>query len=264
MRNRYLGDRAAESVVNGYTFVLKWCTVQAAQGEALLHLQQLRRSLRPPLPLVSSSSNSRQKEQQQQQQQAPGSRASWQWLQQQHQQSPAISNCVGLRNRRSFFIFILFCNLLCCSLALATASAVAAEVGRCGLPLGFSSAWQVLTTRRALGFEAACCLVASLPLLNLLGYNCYLIAKNLTTAEEFHRPYGDANPFSEGCKTNCLRFWCSRVAPRAVDFRGFVDADPPAREALFSPPASNWRQHVSLPQIQPEEVPATIAADKTS
>lgn len=48
------------------------------------------------------------------------------------------------------------------------------------------------------GAEAAFCGAASLPLLNLVGFNCYLIAKNLTTAEEFHQPYGSRNPFSEG------------------------------------------------------------------
>lgn len=55
------------------------------------------------------------------------------------------------------------------------------------------------------GAELAFCGAASLPLLNLVGFNCYLITENLTTAEEFHRPYGNRNPFSEGKqRTHCV------------------------------------------------------------
>ncbi|KAL8428803.1 hypothetical protein ACSSS7_006988 [Eimeria intestinalis] len=124
-----------------------------------------------------------------------------------------------------------------------------AEVARAGLPLGLSSIWLVLTTRRAVGFEAACCLTACLPLLNLLGFNGYLISQNLTTAEEFSRPYGDLNPFSEGCKTNCYRFWCSRVAPRAVDFRGLVETP------LETP---HWQQPLAAEEAGPRTVDPVV------
>ncbi|KAL8448617.1 hypothetical protein Emag_003932 [Eimeria magna] len=138
-------------------------------------------------------------------------------------------------NRRVFLLFLSACVCLSIALGVATACAAVAEIARAGLSLSLSSIWLVLTTRQAVGFEAACCLAACLPLLNLLGFNGYLISRNLTTAEEFNRPYGDLNPFSEGCKTNCYRFWCSRVAPRSVDFRGLVEAP------LQAPP---WQQPI--------------------
>ncbi|OEH77020.1 dhhc zinc finger domain-containing protein [Cyclospora cayetanensis] len=128
-----------------------------------------------------------------------------------------ISNCVGLRNRRPFFVFISFCTTLCITLAVSATLAAFAEMERAHLPSEFRSWWQILITRKALGAEVFICGLAAFPLLNLCGFNSFLITQNLTTAEEFRRPYGERNPFSAGWKLNCFRFWCTRTEPRALE-----------------------------------------------
>ncbi|KAL8273029.1 hypothetical protein Esti_003082 [Eimeria stiedai] len=176
---RTAGDRAKECVVNGCRLTLRWCSTC--------------QHYRPPRAKHCSICDN--------------------CVAAFDHHCPWVSNCVGLRNRRVFLLFLSACVCLSVSLGVGTAWAVMAEVARAGQPISLSSIWLVLTTRHAVGVEAAFCLAACLPLLNLLGVNGYLVSQNLTTAEEFSRPYGDLNPFSEGCKTNCYRFWCSPVGP---------------------------------------------------
>lgn len=156
---------------------------------------------------------------------------------------PWISNCVGLRNRRAFFVFLFICTSLTVALAAGTMLAVLAELDRAGLRLSFNSLWHILTTRKVLGALTAFCLIAGLPLLNLLAFNCYLIAKNLTTAEEFHQPYGNVNPFSQGWNKNCYLFWCSKTEPGCIDFRALA-------EETASGASSDWHCVVE-PQALP-------------
>lgn len=227
------GNRRKECVVNGQTILLKWCSTCKV--------------FRPPRAKHCFVCNN--------------------CVAAFDHHCPWISNCVGQRNRRSFLIFIFLCTSLSVALSIGTALAVKAEIERAQLALGLSSLWQILTTRKALGVEAAFSGIVSLPLLNLVGFNCYLIAKNLTTAEEFHQPYGNRNPFSEGWKRNCYLFWFSNPAPRAIDFRSFTDFF--SGSALATSDPLSWQPPLTSIPSQPidrfdtelaTEAPQTVAA----
>ncbi|KAG8143155.1 hypothetical protein E2320_000431 [Naja naja] len=111
---------------------------------------------------------------------------------------PWVGNCVGKRNYRFFYAFIL-------SLSFLTAFIFACVITHLAL------LWSIF---------------------GLSGFHTYLIASNLTTNEDLKGAWSNkrgsefANPYShKSVLTNCCAVLCGPFYPSLIDRRGFVQAD---------------------------------------
>ncbi|KAF2987611.1 hypothetical protein EK904_013441 [Melospiza melodia maxima] len=111
---------------------------------------------------------------------------------------PWVGNCVGKRNYRYFYAFIL-------SLSFLTAFIFACVVTHLTL------LWSIL---------------------GLSGFHTYLVASNLTTNEDIKGSWSNkrgsefANPYShKSILTNCCAVLCGPFYPSLIDRRGFVQPD---------------------------------------
>uniref|UniRef100_A0A3Q2GNX9 Palmitoyltransferase n=1 Tax=Cyprinodon variegatus TaxID=28743 RepID=A0A3Q2GNX9_CYPVA len=113
---------------------------------------------------------------------------------------PWVGNCVGRRNYRFFYMFIL-------SLSFLTIFIFAFVV------VCFFSVWSIV---------------------GLSGFHTYLISSNQTTNEDIKgswsskRGKDNYNPYSYGnIFTNCCAALCGPLPPSLIDRRGYVEADAP-------------------------------------
>ncbi|KAK4808858.1 hypothetical protein QYF61_003916 [Mycteria americana] len=111
---------------------------------------------------------------------------------------PWVGNCVGKRNYRYFYAFIL-------SLSFLTAFIFACVVTHLTL------LWSIL---------------------GLSGFHTYLVASNLTTNEDIKGSWSNkrgsefANPYShKSILTNCCAVLCGPFHPSLIDRRGFIQPD---------------------------------------
>ncbi|NXS51247.1 ZDH18 Palmitoyltransferase, partial [Brachypteracias leptosomus] len=139
---------------------------------------------------------------------------------------PWVGNCVGKRNYRYFYAFIL-------SLSFLTAFIFACVVTH-------------LTLREYHGSEGGCfldffsvtvlelviCFFSVWSILGLSGFHTYLVASNLTTNEDIKGSWSNkrgsefANPYShKSILTNCCAVLCGPFHPSLIDRRGFIQPD---------------------------------------
>eukprot|EP01069_Polyplicarium_translucidae_P013058 Polyplicarium_translucidae@DN737_c0_g1_i1.p1 len=121
---------------------------------------------------------------------------------------PWLSNCIGLRNYRYFFGFVvalsIFATLVFATDIAATVQIVASK----HLSFTFAHVSKELLVHPlmlVLLVVSGCILC---PLFNLSFFHCYLVSKNLTTGEEMRNMYRNRNPFSLGLITNCRQSLC--------------------------------------------------------
>ncbi|XP_034147842.1 palmitoyltransferase ZDHHC5 isoform X2 [Esox lucius] len=140
---------------------------------------------------------------------------------------PWVNNCIGRRNYRHFFLFLL--------------SLTVHIVGVFGFGLLF-----VLHHRHRLDTVHAAVTMASMcvaglffiPVAGLTGFHMVLVARGRTTNEQVTGKFrGGVNPFTNGCLRNVSHVLCSSQAPRYVGrLRGMptVEVQPP----FLRPPLS--------------------------
>ncbi|XP_059810665.1 palmitoyltransferase ZDHHC18a [Hypanus sabinus] len=111
---------------------------------------------------------------------------------------PWVGNCVGKRNYRFFYMFLL-------SLSFLTAFIFACVITHLTL------LWSIL---------------------GLSGFHTYLVASNLTTNEDIKGSWSSkhseesSNPYSyNSIITNCCAVLCGPMPPSLIDRRGFLDPD---------------------------------------
>lgn len=129
---------------------------------------------------------------------------------------PWVSNCVGLRNYRSFVCFVL--STFCLALyVFGIALFIAIRMGRQVAGFSLDSFLVDLASSRPslliLIIFTGCVLC---PLGNLVAFHCYLIVTNTTTNEEITALYSNKNPFSLGFVRNCKQFLCMPQEPTLV------------------------------------------------
>ncbi|CAH1799989.1 unnamed protein product, partial [Owenia fusiformis] len=140
---------------------------------------------------------------------------------------PWVGNCVGKRNYRYFYLFILSLSILCIYIF---ACVITHLVLRAQPPNNF------LIAMRESPASVIIIIVAFFSMwtvFGLCGYHSYLIAGANTTNEEIKgtfsskRNHENFNPYSQGgVFTNCMAIICGPIPPSLIDRRGFVIPDP--------------------------------------
>ncbi|XP_058145654.1 palmitoyltransferase ZDHHC14 [Dasypus novemcinctus] len=140
---------------------------------------------------------------------------------------PWVGNCVGKRNYRFFYMFIL-------SLSFLTVFIFAFVITHVILRSQQSGFLNALKDSPASVLEAVVCFFSVWSIVGLSGFHTYLISSNQTTNEDIKGSWSNKrgkenyNPYSYGnIFTNCCAALCGPISPSLIDRRGYVQPDTP-------------------------------------
>ncbi|XP_020665326.1 palmitoyltransferase ZDHHC14 isoform X2 [Pogona vitticeps] len=140
---------------------------------------------------------------------------------------PWVGNCVGKRNYRFFYMFILSLSFL----TVFIFAFVITHVIHRSQQTGFLNA---LKDSPASVLEAVVCFFSVWSIVGLSGFHTYLISSNQTTNEDIKGSWSNKrgkenfNPYSHGnIFTNCCSALCGPLSPSLIDRRGFIQPDTP-------------------------------------
>lgn len=140
---------------------------------------------------------------------------------------PWVGNCVGRRNYRFFYLFIL-------SLSFLTLFIFAFVITHVILRSNRTSFLSALKDSPASVLEVVVCFFSVWSIVGLSGFHTYLIGSNQTTNEDIKgswsskRGKDNSNPYSYGnILTNCCSALCGPVPPSLIDRRGYLQPDTP-------------------------------------
>ncbi|CAM9213636.1 unnamed protein product, partial [Lampetra fluviatilis] len=139
---------------------------------------------------------------------------------------PWVGNCVGVRNYRSFFLFLTSLSLLTLYIFSFTLTHLVLRSRRAG----FVSALKESPLLTAV--ELLVCFLSVWSVLGLSGFHTYLVMVNQTTNEDMKKSWSNRkgrdnfNPYSGGgLLHNCAQVLCAPLQPSLLDLRGFVVLD---------------------------------------
>ncbi|KAG5857442.1 hypothetical protein ANANG_G00019500 [Anguilla anguilla] len=156
---------------------------------------------------------------------------------------PWVGNCVGKRNYRFFYMFILSLSFLTVFIFSFVITHVILRSHNSGFlnalkdsparyPFHTSMRLRSLTAGTVL--EVVVCFFSVWSIVGLSGFHTYLISSNQTTNEDIKgswsskRGKDNYNPYSHGnIFTNCCAALCGPLPPSLIDRRGFVQPDTP-------------------------------------
>nr|XP_046273410.1 palmitoyltransferase ZDHHC18-B isoform X1 [Scatophagus argus] len=139
---------------------------------------------------------------------------------------PWVGNCVGKRNYRFFYTFIVSLSFLTAFIfgCVTTHLALRAQGGK-GLVFA-------LQESPGSAVELVICFFSVWSILGLSGFHTYLVASNLTTNEDIKGSWSGksgedvTNPYShKNIFINCCTMLCGPMPPSLIDRRGFLPAD---------------------------------------
>ncbi|XP_074470722.1 palmitoyltransferase ZDHHC18-B isoform X1 [Sebastes fasciatus] len=139
---------------------------------------------------------------------------------------PWVGNCVGKRNYRFFYTFIVSLSFLTAFIfgCVTTHLALRAQGGK-GLVFA-------LQESPGSAVELVICFFSVWSILGLSGFHTYLVASNLTTNEDIKGSWSGksgecvTNPYShKNIFINCCSVLCGPMPPSLIDRRGFLPAD---------------------------------------
>ncbi|XP_032109107.1 probable palmitoyltransferase ZDHHC14 isoform X3 [Sapajus apella] len=140
---------------------------------------------------------------------------------------PWVGNCVGKRNYRFFYMFILSLSFL----TVFIFAFVLTHVILRSQQTGFLNA---LKDSPASVLEAVVCFFSVWSIVGLSGFHTYLISSNQTTNEDIKGSWSNKrgkenyNPYSYGnIFTNCCVALCGPISPSLIDRRGYIQPDTP-------------------------------------
>ncbi|XP_039596746.1 palmitoyltransferase ZDHHC18a [Polypterus senegalus] len=145
---------------------------------------------------------------------------------------PWVGNCVGRRNYRFFYTFIL-------SLSFLTAFIFGCVITHLTLRSQQHGLVRALQDSPASVVELVICFFSVWSILGLSGFHTYLVASNLTTNEDIKGSWStkrgveeSGNPYSyNSIITNCCAVLCGPMPPSLIDRRGFVEVETLASQA---------------------------------
>ncbi|XP_007248515.3 palmitoyltransferase ZDHHC14 isoform X1 [Astyanax mexicanus] len=140
---------------------------------------------------------------------------------------PWVGNCVGKRNYRFFYMFILSLSFLTIFIFAFVITHIIMQSHK----KGFLTA---LKDSPASVLEVVVCFFSVWSIVGLSGFHTYLIGSNQTTNEDIKGSWStkrgkeNYNPYSYGnIFTNCCAALCGPLPPSLIDRRGFVLPDTP-------------------------------------
>ncbi|XP_029370322.1 palmitoyltransferase ZDHHC18-B [Echeneis naucrates] len=143
---------------------------------------------------------------------------------------PWVGNCVGKRNYRFFYTFIVSLSFLTAFIfgCVTTHLALRAQGGK-GLVFA-------LQESPGSAVELVICFFSVWSILGLSGFHTYLVASNLTTNEDIKGSWSGksgedvTNPYSHrNIFVNCCSVLCGPMPPSLIDRRGFLPTDESAQ-----------------------------------
>ncbi|KAM3614303.1 uncharacterized protein V6R79_012472 [Siganus canaliculatus] len=149
---------------------------------------------------------------------------------------PWVGNCVGKRNYRFFYSFII-------SLSFLTSFIFGCVITHITLrSQSTKGIVQAIQESPASVVELVICFFSIWSILGLSGFHTYLVASNLTTNEDIKGSWSSkrsaeesGNPYSyNSIVTNCCATLCGPMPPSLIDRRGFLPADEPLPAASVS------------------------------
>ncbi|XP_034964547.1 palmitoyltransferase ZDHHC14 isoform X4 [Zootoca vivipara] len=171
---------------------------------------------------------------------------------------PWVGNCVGKRNYRFFYMFILSLSFL----TVFIFAFVITHIIHRSQQTGFLNA---LKDSPASVLEAVVCFFSVWSIVGLSGFHTYLISSNQTTNEDIKGAWSNKrgkenfNPYSYGnIFTNCCSALCGPISPSLIDRRGFMQPDTPQPAApsngitMYGATQSQSNMAAATPLLQSE------------
>ncbi|KAJ8732376.1 hypothetical protein PYW07_014975 [Mythimna separata] len=153
---------------------------------------------------------------------------------------PWVGNCVGKRNYRYFYTFVVSLSFLAVFVFACAVTHVALLARGAGLAAA-------LRATPASAVVAAVCFLSVWSVLGLAGFHTYLASTDQTTNEDIkgsfstRRGVSNPNPYSRGnACANCWHVLCGPLAPSLIDRRGVLRDEMPPHFArvVTTPPAA--------------------------
>ncbi|XP_041665156.1 palmitoyltransferase ZDHHC18-B-like [Cheilinus undulatus] len=162
---------------------------------------------------------------------------------------PWVGNCVGKRNYRFFYTFIVSLSFLTAFIfgCVTTHLALRAQGGK-GLVFA-------LQESPGSAVELVICFFSVWSILGLSGFHTYLVASNLTTNEDIKGSWSGkggedvTNPYSHrNIFVNCCTVLCGPMPPSLIDRRGFLPSDESAQTASvdIEPPTQATKSEINV------------------
>ncbi|KAL5010783.1 hypothetical protein ScPMuIL_013088 [Solemya velum] len=144
---------------------------------------------------------------------------------------PWVGNCVGKRNYRYFYLFILSLSIHCIYIFACVLTHLILREYECSISVRLKKLVLVSLTLATI-VEAIICFFSVWSIIGLAGFHTYLATSEQTTNEDIkgsfssRRGQENFNPYSQGTiLKNCMVVLCSPTPPSLIDRRGFVVPD---------------------------------------
>ncbi|XP_025096975.1 palmitoyltransferase ZDHHC9-like isoform X6 [Pomacea canaliculata] len=138
---------------------------------------------------------------------------------------PWVGNCVGKRNYRYFYLFILSLSVHCIYIFACVLTNLILRAQQ-------DNFLTAMKDSPASVIEAIICFFSVWSIVGLAGFHSYLVASELTTNEDIKgsftskRGQDNFNPYSKGSIfKNCMQVLCGPTPPSLLDRRGYVVPD---------------------------------------
>eukprot|EP00250_Pteridium_aquilinum_P033406 c5567_g1_i1 orf=317-1471(-) len=152
---------------------------------------------------------------------------------------PWVGQCIGRRNYRYFFMFVLSTTLLC----FFVFAMCALRIKKVMDDDASHTIWRALQRSPASAFLMAYAFLATWFVGGLTVFHLYLMGTNQTTYENFRYRYDNkVNPYDQGFFRNVMEILCSGIPHSKVNFRAKIEA----KTTGFGPPNAKPKEIIDV------------------